>query len=65
MSSLFWDFTKYSQKPGTRGLTWLTIGVILQLEQRKGIKDILLFLTSQFQGNKVIKHRMKRRDDLC
>lgn len=32
------DFTFFSQKISTQVLTWLTISVIVQLEQRKGNK---------------------------
>lgn len=34
------EFTKCSQKFSTQPLTWLIIGVILQLEQRRGQREI-------------------------
>lgn len=64
MSSLFWDFTKYSQKSGTRGLTWLIISVILQLEQRRGHKEIRKRVPNQSSEKSFQHSRKKDASDL-
>ena len=52
-------FTKCSQNFSTQHLTWLIIGVILQLEQRRGHKEIRKRVPNQ-RSEKSFQHSRKK-----
>lgn len=53
------EFTKCSQNFSTQHLTWLIIGVILQLEQRRGHKEIRKRVPNQ-SSEKLFQHSRKK-----
>lgn len=53
------EFTKCSQNFSTQHLTWLIIGVILQLEQRGGHKEIRKRVPNQ-SSEKLFQHSRKK-----
>lgn len=53
------EFTKCSQNFSTQYLTWLIIGVILQLEQRRGHKEIRKRVPNQ-SSEKLFQHSRKK-----
>jgi len=58
------EFTEYSQKFSTQYLTWLIIGVILQLEQRRGHKEIRKRVPNQSSEKSFQHSRKKDASDL-
>ena len=57
-------FAKKSQKISTQHLTWLIIGVILQLEQRRGHKEIRKRVPNQSSEKSFQHSRKKDASDL-
>lgn len=57
-------FTKCSQNFSTQCLTWLIIGVILQLEQRRGHKEIRKRVPNQSSEKSFQHSRKKDASDL-
>lgn len=58
------DFTKCSQIFSTQRLTWIIIGVILQLEQRRGHKEIRKRVPNQSSEKSFQHSRKKDASDL-
>lgn len=57
-------FTKSSQNFSTQHLTWLIIDVILQLEQRRGHKEIRKRVPNRSSENSFQHSRKKDASDL-